>query len=194
MRKRQTKNGGFFWERQLYQSPAFLDLHKNAIIMLIALMDARKREFSSLSKDKKGNKRKPEFVNLDRLEMPYRTLQKVYGMHQHGIVRAIDKLLANGFIKIPHYGGLGEHDRTRYALVNDWLKWEPGTVLRKRDRDVRMGYQSKYLGVTKSGTEKKVASQNDTLLRVPKRHPSENSQCRNDTLPKPPFLPVSARD
>jgi hypothetical protein len=191
MKKTSVKKGGFFWDRQLYQSPAFLDLHKNGIIMLIALMDARKREFQSQAKDKKGNRRKPEFINLDCLEMPYLTLKKVYGMNQHGIVRAIDKLLANGFIKIPHYGGLGEHDRTRYALIDDYLKWEPGTVLRKRTRDIRIGYQKKYLGVTKKGSEKKVASQNDTLIRVPKRHPSENSQCRNDTLPKPPFSPVS---
>lgn len=189
--KRQIKNGGFFWERQLYQSRAFLDLHKNAMTMLIALMDARRREFPSQAKDKKGGKRKPEFINLDRLEMPYTTLQKKYGMHQHGIVRAIDKLLANGFIEITHYGGLGEHDKTKYSLIEDYLKWEPGTVLRKRDRDVRMGYQVKYLGVTKSGAEKKVASQNDTLLRVLKRHPSQSSRCRNGTLPKPPFSPIS---
>lgn len=192
--KTPTKKGGFFWDRELYQSPAFLNLHKNAIIMLVALMDVRVRESSSQAKDKKGNRRKPEFVNLSRLEMPYTTLQKKYGMHQHGIVRAIDKLLANGFIKIPHYGGLGEHDKTKYALIDDYLKWEPGTVLRKRIRDIRIGYQKKYLGVTKSGAEKKVAYQNDTLLRVPKRHPSRSSRCQNDTLPKVPFSPVSAGD
>jgi len=135
------KKGGSFWERELYQSPAFLALHKNAIIMLFALMDARKRESPSQAKDKKGTRRKPEFINLDRLEMPYKTLQKVYGMNQPGTVRAIDKLLANGFIKISHCGGLRPHDKTRYVLINDYLKWEPGTVFRKRVHDVHMGYQ-----------------------------------------------------
>ena len=157
MKSRPTKKGGFYWERDLYQSKAFLDLHKNAMIMLIALMDARKREYPSQAKDKKGRKRKPEFINLDRLEMPYTTLKKKYGMNQAGIVRSVDKLLANGFIEIKQYGGLGKHDVTKYALVEDYLEWEPGTVFRKRTRDVRMGYQGRRLGATKLSAEKKLA-------------------------------------
>lgn len=161
------KRGGFFWERELYQSPAFLALHKNAMMMLIALMDARKREFQSRAKDKKGSKRKSEFINLDRLEMPYATLQKIYGMNQQGIVRAIDKLLANGFIEISHYGGMGEHDKTRYALIDDYIKWKPGTVFRKRERDVKMGYQGKRLGATKKpGAEKNSHTKSYPHIRI----------------------------
>ena len=191
MKKKPIKKGGFFWDRQLYQSPAFLNLHKNAIVMLIALMDARKREFSSQAKDKKGNRRKPEFVNLGRLEMPYTTLQKVYNMNQQGIVHAINKLLANGFIKISHYGGLGKHDMTRYALINDYLKWEPGTVFRKRDRDVRMGYQGRCLGATKKGSEKKLAHKIIPLYTHENHTLNENSRTQNHTLKKPPFSPAS---
>jgi hypothetical protein len=194
MKKTPIKKGGSYWPRELYQSPAFLNLHKNGIVMLFALMDARKRESQSYAKDKKGCKRKPEFFNLDRLEMPYATLQKVYGMNQSGVIRAIDKLLANGFIKISHPGGLRPHDKARYALVEDYLEWEPGTVFRRRIRDVKMGYQGRYLGATKPGAEKILThktiplhtQRNDTL--------NKNSRTRNDTLKKPPFSPVSARE
>lgn len=188
------KKGGFYWKRELYQSLAFLDLHKNAMLMLVALMDVRKREYPSQARDKKGRKRKPEFINLDRLEMPYTTLQKVYGMHQAGITRAVDKLLANGFVKISHYGGLGKHDTARYALVNDYLKWAPGTVFRKRTRDVKMGYQGRRLGATKPGAEKKLARKTVPLHTHQNGTLSENSRTQNGTLGKPPLSPVSARE
>ena len=159
--------------------------------MLIALMDARKRESQSQARDKKGNKRKPEFINLDRIEMPYTTLQKVYSMNQQGIVWAIDKLLANGFVKISHYGGLGKHDKTKYALINDYLQWEPGTIFRKRTRDVKMGYQGRRLGATKLGAEKKVAQEIIPLYTHENHTLNENSRTQNHTLKKPLFLPVS---
>ena len=76
MLQKRYKHGGFYWERDLYQSDAFLSLGKNSIKVLIALLDNRLREKSSMAKDKKGNKRKPQFINLDRLEIPYGTLEK----------------------------------------------------------------------------------------------------------------------
>ncbi len=158
-----NKAGGFYWERTVYQSQAFLSLGKNAIKFLIALYDVRKRENPSSAKDKKGTKRKQVFVNLDCLEMPYKTLEKKYKMNQQGITRAIDELLAKGFIKISHHGGLGEHDKNRYALIDEYLIWKPGILpIRNRNRDVRRGYQGKCLGASK----KKTRSQNVTLLHA----------------------------
>jgi hypothetical protein len=194
MKKIPTKKGGLFMERELYQSDAFLDLHKNAMTLLIALMDARKRESPSRAKDKKGSKRAPIFLNLNCLEMPYTTLQKVYGMNNQGITRAIDKLLSNGFVEITHYGGMGEHDKTKYGLINDYLEWKPGTVFRKRERDVKMGYQGKRLGATKPGAEKKLAHEIIPLHTHQNVTLPENSRTRNHTLPKVPFSPVSIGD
>ena len=75
---KKHKAGGFYWERELYQSDAFLSLGKNSIKVLIALLDSRQREKPSEAKTRKGKKRKPKFVNLDCLEIPYGTLTKVY--------------------------------------------------------------------------------------------------------------------
>ncbi|MBW2321723.1 MAG: hypothetical protein JRF31_13020 [Deltaproteobacteria bacterium] len=100
MKGKKYKSGGIFIERELYQSDAFLSLGKNAIKVLFALLDNRDREPKGKAKDKKGNKRKLKFINLDRLEIPYGTLEKVYKISRSNIPTAIDELLAKGFIKI----------------------------------------------------------------------------------------------
>ena len=126
-------------------STAFLSLNKSAIIMLIALLNARK---TANLKDKKSKKTKPVFINIDSLEMPYVTLKKNWGLNQQAVSRAVDELLAKGFIEIVHQGGLGEHDKARYALIDDYQQWKPGNVFRSRNRDVRRGYQGRKIGAS----------------------------------------------
>jgi hypothetical protein len=168
--------GGFYWERSVYQSEAFLSLGINAMKMLIALFDVRIFEKPRKSKDRKGLIRKPICINLKTLEMPYLTLQKKYKMNHQGIVRAKDELLAKGFIKVTHEGGLGEHDKARYALVDDYLEWKPGMKpIRSRNRDVRRGYQGKGLGAVKSKTR----SQNLRLIHTSKSETPEDSLLTN---------------
>jgi len=134
---KKYKAGGFYWERELYQSDAFLSLGKNSIKVLIALLDNRQREKPSDAKDKKGNKRKPKFINLDRLEVPYGTLEKVYIINRSSIPAAFDELLAKGFIKISYHGGAYKHDKNKYAFE----------VRPKREKH---GYQGRRIGATKS--------------------------------------------
>lgn len=142
----KLKSGGFYWKRELYQSQAFNRLGKNSLKLLIALYDVRQRESRSKAKDKKSRPREPRFTNLDCLEVPYRTLQKKYRMNDKGITRAIDELLKYGFIKITHPGGLGEGDKNKYGLIDDYQRWKPGTTFRRRMRDVKRGYQGRQPG------------------------------------------------
>jgi len=125
---KKYRAGGFYWERDLYQSEAFLSLKKNSMKMLIALWDSRQREKPSEARTKKGNKRKPKFVNLDCLEVPYGSLEKVYKIPERRIPDAIDELLKKGFIHITYHGGSIKHDKSKYALVNDYLLWRPGSA------------------------------------------------------------------
>jgi hypothetical protein len=149
--KKKYKAGGFYWERELYQSDSFLSLGKNSIKILIALLDNRQRETPSEAKDKKGNKRKPKFINLDRLEMPYGTLEKVYKINRSSIPAAIDELLAKGFIKISYHGGACKHDKNKYAWSDNYLLWThespPFEVRPKREKH---GYQGRRIGATKA--------------------------------------------
>ncbi len=149
MLQKKYKHGGFYWERDLYQSDAFSSLGKNSIKVLIALLDNRQREKSSMAKDKKGNKRKPQFINLDRLEIPYGTLEKVYKINRSSIPRAIDELLAKGFIEISYHGGACRHDKSQYALSDKYLLWTAGaSPFATRQRREKHGYQGRRLGAT----------------------------------------------
>lgn len=144
------KKGGIFIERELYQSDAFLSLGKNAYKVLFAILDNRKREPQGKATGKKGNKRKPRFINLDNLEIPYGTLEKVYKMNRSSIPAAIDELLAKGFIKISYHGGACKHDKSKYAWSENHLIWTPHTKpFEVRPKRERHGYQGRKIGVTK---------------------------------------------
>ena len=146
---RKYKTGGIFIERELYQSDAFLSLGKNAIKILLALLDNRKRETQHQAKTKKGNKRKPKFINLDCLKIPYGTLEKVYKINRSSIPKAIDELLAKGFIKISYRGGACKHDMSKYSWSDNYLFWTPHTApFEVRQKRERHGYQGQRIGAT----------------------------------------------
>ena len=141
---KKIKNGGIYIERELYQSEVFNSLGGVAIRVLIAFLDKRKRETTSEARDKKGNKRKPKFINLDNITLTYGELEKKYAVKPQSTTRAIDELLAKGFIEIRHQGGACKHDKTVYALVDKWMLWSKNTLPfceRKKDR-VHRGYQN----------------------------------------------------
>ena len=149
MATKKYKKGGIFIERELYQSEAFLSLGKNAMKILIALLDNRQREPQSNAKDRKGNKRKPRFINLDSLEIPYGTLEKTYKISRSNIPASIDELLAKGFIKISYHGGACKHDKSIYAWSDNYLLWTKHTApFEVRPKREKHGYQGRRLGAT----------------------------------------------
>jgi len=149
MKKSKYKSGGIYIERELYQSDAFLSLGKNSMKVLLALLDNRQRESKGKAKDKKGNKRKPKFINLDRLEIPYGTLEKVYKISRSNIPAAFDELLAKGFIKISYHGGACKHDKNTYAWSDNYLFWTKHTApFEVRPKREKHGYQGQRLGAT----------------------------------------------
>jgi hypothetical protein len=88
-------------------------------------------------------------------------------LNQQSVSRAIDELLAKGFIEIVHQGGLGEHDKARYALIDDYQQWKPKMIpFRTRGHDVRRGYQGQRLGASA-----KSRSQNHTHTHALKSYP-----------------------
>lgn len=144
------RSGGIYIERELYQSEAFLSLGKNAIKIMFALLDNRKRESERAARDRKGRKRKPQFINLDSLEISYGLLEKVYKINRSGIPKAIDELLAKGFMKISYHGGACKHDKSKYALSDNYLFWTPNTApFETRLKRENHGYQGRRIGATK---------------------------------------------
>ena len=113
----KLKLGGSYIERELYQSKAFMSLKAFSVKLLILFFDKRMRESRTQAKDKKGIKRVPKFINLDNIAMPYAEIEKKYGIKRQTITRAIDDLLAKGFIEIRHHGGCCQHDKTIWSII-----------------------------------------------------------------------------
>ena len=151
--RKKYKYGGFYWERELYQSDAFLSLSKNAMKLLIAVLDSRQRESKDQAKDKKGRQRKPKFINLDRLIVPYGLIEKTYKVPRGRIPAAFDELLAKGFLKIVYHGGRSKHDKNIYAWSDNYLLWTPEAgPFEVRPKREKHGYQGRAFGARKEKT------------------------------------------
>jgi hypothetical protein len=148
---KKPKRGGIYIERELFQSDAFLSLNKNAIKVLFAILDSRERESKGQARDKKGRKRKPKFINLNRLIVPYGTIEKKYQIPHGRIAPAFDELLAKGFLKIVYHGGRSKHDKNIYAWSNNFLLWTPKSgPFEVRPKREKHGYQGRATGARKS--------------------------------------------
>ena len=145
---------------------------------MIAFLDVRIRETKGQARDKKGRPRKQRFINLKSLQMPYGTLEKKYKISRSNIPKGFDELLEKGFLKIVHHGGSWKHDKSIYALSDNYLLWKKGIIFEKRLRDaVHRGYQGKHkkqvknlclklrknAGLKKSGLIKIIASKIEPL-------------------------------
>jgi len=64
-----------------------------------------------------------------------------FGITQPRLTRAIEQLLAKGFITIIHPGGGHRHDKAIYGLSDKYLTWKPGMVIEKREKEsVQRGF------------------------------------------------------
>ena len=138
MSRKKKFGSGTFVERDLYMSRAFHALKGFAPQLLIIFLGKRKI-----------NKNTKEVMNGDEITMTLKELENIYnrgkpvkpgqkkksdGIERKRIYRALDELLAKGFIKIVYRGGNIQGDRTVYALTNDWVLWRSGQVVRKREK------------------------------------------------------------
>jgi len=133
---KKYKSGGTFIEREMLESEAYLSLKGFApqLLSLILL----KRQFQNHGR--KG-KQKRICINCDKLNITYTEFDNKYGITQPRMTRAIDQLLAKGFLTIVNPGGAYRQDKAIYALSDKWLFWKPGIVLETREKeDLKRGY------------------------------------------------------
>lgn len=147
----KNKNGygkGTFVESSIFLSKAFLSLGRAGTSEVVSCVSCQvlmlllgKRQFGK-RKDRKGNPVR-ERTDDNRFTLTYKELE-ARDILQKMATRAIDELLAKGFIKIIDPGGAYNKHKAVYALVEDFKSWRPGDPpVRKRSRDVRRGYQGK---------------------------------------------------
>ncbi|MDA3831831.1 MAG: hypothetical protein PF495_00375 [Spirochaetales bacterium] len=138
-------------EARLFLSPAWMSLGEKGTAPRVSSCSPQilclllgKRQFG-WRRDGKGNK-VWERTDDNRFTLTYAELQS-YGLKRDRITRAIDELLAKGFIEILNPGGLYDKDKAIYALRDDFRGWRRGSPpVRMRNRDVRRGFQGKKLG------------------------------------------------
>jgi hypothetical protein len=144
--KKYKLPSGTWIERDLFNSKAFWALKGAAPQLLIRFLGKRNR---SKEVDRKGQKNN-QWTNLDSLTMTYAELMSLWtepyskkkiGLTQPRITRAIDELLAKGFLEIKNPGGAYQQDKAVYALIDKWRIWHPGTIFSKRKFDAHRGYQ-----------------------------------------------------
>lgn len=137
MTKKYKLPPGTWVEREMFESKAFINLKGFAPQLLILFL--AKRQFK-----KQGNpgKEKRICINKDSICFTYVEAQKKYGISIPRLKRAIDDLLAKGFIRIVHQGGARKQDKSVYGLSGNWLLWHPGTVFETRNKsDVERGFR-----------------------------------------------------
>ena len=144
------------WTRidtKMFTSKAFLSLSATSVKVLILFLGKRRLIFP---KDRKGNKGVMVCENSNELTMTYKELgNKPFNFTRPRITRAIDELLAKGFITIVDPGGAYDKHKAVYALSDLWQQWKPGTKpFNKRIRDINRGFQGQGKGVLQTSKEK----------------------------------------
>ena len=134
-RKRKVAPGTWI-ERELYESRAYLNLRGFAPQLLTLFLG--KRQFRKVGRP---GKERRTCVNCDNLTMTYIELKERYKITIPRALRAIDDLLAKGFIEYQHQGGAYKRDKSVFSLSDRWCLWTPGMVISKRQQDVRRGFQ-----------------------------------------------------
>jgi hypothetical protein len=122
---------GTYIHSEILESEAYLSL-KGAAPQVLTLM-LLKRQFEK-HKLKKGRV-DSVCVNGDSLTFTYIEAEKKYGITQPRLTRAIDELLAKGFITRRHHGGAYKQDKAIYGLSDKYLFWKPGVVIEVREKD-----------------------------------------------------------
>jgi hypothetical protein len=87
-------------------------------------------------------------VNANEIEFTYLEASKKFGITNSRFTRAIDDLIAKGFIEIVHHGGCYQKDKTRYGLSERWRRFntpEFSAVSRPKD-PVKRGYRKPKFG------------------------------------------------
>lgn len=111
------------FELDMLYSKAFLDINKPASVILLYTL--QQLEWHNTAK--KSQKKRWICTNADQLKLLYSTFQnEPFKFHISTISRAIDSLLAHGFIMVKEQGGNCKGHISTYKYVEDWRRWKNG--------------------------------------------------------------------
>ncbi len=121
---------GTWIEREMFESKAFHALQGFAAQLLILVL--AKRQF--VRHGRKGREKRV-CTNCDKLNITYVEFKNKYGITQPRMTRALDQLLATGFLSIVYQGGTYRQDKAVYSLSDNWRIWQPGMTFESRKKE-----------------------------------------------------------
>ena len=135
---------GTWFEKDMLESAAYNALKGWGPQLLTHFL--RKRQFDKI---RVGKREKRICVNCDAMHFTGIEAEKKYSVTQPRFTRAIDELLAKGFISVKHQGGAYKQDKSIYSLSDKWTIWTPGMVLEIRKKDpIQRGFRKPKTKVT----------------------------------------------
>ena len=165
------KPRGVYLEPDWIDSKAFTALNGTAVKVFIWFM--RRRQMAKV-----GRKGKEQWIvtNNGEIVFTYDEAEKKFGLTRSRFNRAIDELIAKGFIDITHHGGGMMGDCTLYSISERWRFY--GTdkfVYKTRPKDTRK------LGFTEENWEKRTGKKRK-LSSKPSNNFDTCSSNKNATL------------
>jgi hypothetical protein len=143
--RRPRKTGPLYVPRELISSPAFLTLTGRAPQVLLIFFGKRRIE-----KLKRPGPHGERFrvTNNGELVFSYRQARKTYGLSMRIFGRALDQLIAHGFIDVDKTGGGMQGDCSLYALSERWRTFGTADfVLRERVKGRRWEIETAHKNV-----------------------------------------------
>jgi hypothetical protein len=133
MSSNRRRNATVVLEREMFQSKAYRTLTKTAILILGDFMLKRQ-----MVEEKHKNRSSTwRIENNGRIIYTYREAKKM-GISESSFQRAIDQLIAHGFLSVEQTGAGVERAATLYALDERWRDYETTNFKeRKRPRAAR---------------------------------------------------------
>jgi hypothetical protein len=113
---------------ELLCSPAYLSLTKIGTDVLMFALSMRR--YPPGTKKKPRDYWKP--TNSHEILIPYKRVREFFSTNgnrpptERSVTRAINDLMAKGFIDAVRVGGSGKGDVSKYRLTHDWRVWAPG--------------------------------------------------------------------
>lgn len=168
--KKHKASKPIFVDRLVLQSEAYWDLSKHGIRVLFRFYEKRK---VSPHKDSKGNTYY-QIINNGDLVFTYDEAER-WGIDRKQFSKAIDDLVAKGFLEITHQGA-GQGDSSTYKLTQRWQAYgtknfDPAPP-RRKNTNPNWGWNIHNLKKQKSSGEK------DTTISA-KKHTKTSASVEN---------------
>lgn len=112
-------------------TPLYKEMVYSQALQALTLSERKVLDFAMLerrmAKVSQKKSKKKRYTTSNEILIPYSQLNgEPFNMNNSTITRAIDKLLALGFLTITEQGGSRQGHSTKYRFIDKWKTWQSG--------------------------------------------------------------------